>query len=411
MSLLKHSVFNLAGYVLPTLVAIPSMGILARSLGTNNFGLFTLAFALVGYASIFDAGLSRAVIREISIHRDNVLEQRNIIGSATIAVLFLGVLAAAIIYLFSFNILLLLNVPKDMLVSANDAFKLLSLIVPVYLLNQVWIAYLEGLEQFGNINIQRSISNSAIAAFPALFSYIGDSLYYAVLGLFFGRLISLLISFYFSRNIIIESKLRFESNTFIRLIKFGGWITLSNIISPLMVYFDRFLVSHLLGVGKVAFYAAPSEIISRLLIVPAALARALFPKLSNLNSTDNKVRLEKLSYIVVISVCFPLVIIVGAFADKILTLWMGNDYSGQPAIILQILLIGFFFNSIAQIPFAKIQALGKSRTTATVHFVEIIPYILLLYFLTINYSLLGTALAWSIRVIIDFIILYILSRR
>lgn len=43
-------------------------GFIARSLGLEKFGLFTLAYALVGYAGIFDMGLSRAVIRAIAIN-------------------------------------------------------------------------------------------------------------------------------------------------------------------------------------------------------------------------------------------------------------------------------------------------------------------------------------------------------
>uniref|UniRef100_UPI00124F8D50 oligosaccharide flippase family protein n=1 Tax=Acinetobacter ursingii TaxID=108980 RepID=UPI00124F8D50 len=64
MSLIKNSVYNIAGFIVPTLVAIPTLGILARQLGVEKFGLFTLAFAVVGYASIFDGGVTRAVIRE-----------------------------------------------------------------------------------------------------------------------------------------------------------------------------------------------------------------------------------------------------------------------------------------------------------------------------------------------------------
>ncbi|MCV5410012.1 flippase, partial [Escherichia coli] len=50
MSLIKNSFLNIVGYVVPTLVAIPALGYLARSLGAERFGIFTLAMALVVYA-------------------------------------------------------------------------------------------------------------------------------------------------------------------------------------------------------------------------------------------------------------------------------------------------------------------------------------------------------------------------
>lgn len=75
MSLFKNTLWNISGYIVPSLIAIPSLGILARTLGTTQFGIFTLSLAIVGYASIFDAGLTRAIVREISVNRYNEVEK------------------------------------------------------------------------------------------------------------------------------------------------------------------------------------------------------------------------------------------------------------------------------------------------------------------------------------------------
>ena len=110
MSLIRNSFYNIAGFAVPTLVAVPALGILARLLGPENFGLFTLAFALIGYASIFDAGISRAVIREIALYRESEKEQIQIISTASVIVLFLGVVAALLLYFSSNKVVELLNV-------------------------------------------------------------------------------------------------------------------------------------------------------------------------------------------------------------------------------------------------------------------------------------------------------------
>ncbi|KTT41089.1 hypothetical protein RSA46_24070 [Pseudomonas oryzihabitans] len=39
----------------------------------------------------------------------------------------------------------------------------------------------------------------------------------------------------------------FKVLVFKGLLKFGSWMTVSNIISPLMVYFDRFVLSGMVG--------------------------------------------------------------------------------------------------------------------------------------------------------------------
>ncbi len=88
MSLIRNSIWNMVGYAIPSVVAIPALGYLARMLGTQQFGLFTLAIAIVGYASIFDAGITRAVIREISFFRDNSIEKNKVIATSIICIFF-----------------------------------------------------------------------------------------------------------------------------------------------------------------------------------------------------------------------------------------------------------------------------------------------------------------------------------
>ncbi|GKW23599.1 putative O-antigen transporter [Pectobacterium carotovorum subsp. carotovorum] len=411
MSLIKNTLYNLCGFAVPSIIAIPALGLLSRYLGMELFGVFTLAFAIVGYASIFDVGLTRTVIREISINRENVSEQRKIISTSSISVLMLGGLAGGGIFLYSSQIAGIIKVSDVFFNDVKESFQLLSLLVPIFLLNQIWLAYLEGLEKFGNINIQRIISSSCISALPALAVLIEPTLKSATIGLVCGRVISLFLGFFSCRKFILESKFIFYKETFSRLVKFGGWITISNIISPIMVYFDRFVISNLLGANKVAFYTAPSEGVSRLLNIPFALSRVLFPKLSSCYNKEDSKKLEKLSYLILIFTCGFIVFLGVFFSEKIMTIWMGSAFSGEPANILSILLIGFFFNSLAQIPFAQIQARGHAKWTAALHGVEILPYLLLLYLLTVNFSLYGTAIAWTIRVTVDFLLLYILSRK
>lgn len=91
MSLLKHSIWNVAGYFIPTLIAIPAFGLIAREIGVELFGLYTLSMIFIGYASIFDAGLTRAVVREIALLKNRLDDCNTIIVTSIIAVVFLGV--------------------------------------------------------------------------------------------------------------------------------------------------------------------------------------------------------------------------------------------------------------------------------------------------------------------------------
>ena len=410
MSIIKNSIWNLVGYVIPSLVAIPALGYMAHKLGPELFGIYTIAIAVVGYAGIFDMGLTRAITREIAIYRNNSAERKKIIASATVFLLALSTLGGCLVLIFSASIVHFLNITAADFVDINNSFKLLALTIPIFLLNQLWIAILEGDEKFKAVNIQKSFSSTFIAGMPALFVIFDGTLLSAIAGLLISRIISLLIAFLLVRNEIVQSGMRLDLVTFKRLIFFGGWITVSNIISPAMVYFDRFIISNMLGARHFAYYSGPSEAIARLGILPAAVGRAIFPKLSCAGHKDELKRNMTVSWLLMFAVCAPVVIIGIVFAENILHLWLGTSYAAHSKNILIILLVGFLFNALAQVPFTAIQSAGKAKITALLHCVEIIPYFVMLYFFVQHYGLIGVAFAWSIRVIVDWIILTIISQ-
>lgn len=410
MSLIKHSALNVAGNFIPALVSLPAYGYLARALGVEFFGIYTLAIIVVGYAGIFDAGLTRAIIREIAIYRENKVEQRKIIACGTISVSFFGLIAMFIMLTFAPKIVSLLNISLEKQAEAISAISVLALTIPIFLLNQVWLSILEGSESFLQLNIQRSIGSLFIAGVPVLLVFLENGIISAVIGLFIARLITLMMSAIMVRKEIYSAGIKFDFLVFKRLITFGGWSALTGIISPVMVYFDRFILANMLGAKSVAFYSAPAELISKGLIIPSALARSIFPKLAVADSEHEKNELKRVGYKLIFSVC-GLGTLLGLFLSKtVMTIWMGDEFSGEPVLVLQILLVGFFFNSLAQIPFADIQAKGESKITAFVHLLEIIPYTIILFWLIDCFGVVGAALAWTCRVLVDFILLNYLSR-
>ena len=410
MSLIKHSALNLAGNFIPALVTLPAYGYLARALGVESFGIYTLAIIVIGYSGIFDAGLTRAVIREISLYRDDKAEQKKIIACGTISIVLLGTIAMLIMVACAASIVDLLNVSLGKKSEAISAISVLALSIPIFLLNQIWLSILEGNESFLQLNIQRSVGSFFIAGIPVLLVFFEKGILPAIIGLFIARLIMLIISAFLLKEDIISAGLKFDAVVFKRLISFGGWSAIVGIIGPVMIYFDRFILAGTIGANKVAFYSAPSDLVSRGLLIPGALSRALFPKIVFEQNTKTKEKLKRQAYNLTTLVCGFGALIIFFLASDIMVLWMGSDFDGEPVLVLKILLIGFFFNSLAHIPFAEIQANGNAKLTALIHLLEVIPYLLLLFYLVEKYGVVGAAIAWSVRYTIDFFILFILNK-
>ncbi|WP_180087370.1 flippase [Acinetobacter sp. YH12226] len=407
MKIAKNSFFNIAGYIIPGILSIPILGYMARELGIEEFGLFTIILALVGYASIFDVGITRSVIREIAIFKNNEEEVLKIISTSALLVLILGVVAGVLIIVFSSIISELLKVSSYAVENFQYSLMLLSLSIPLFLLTQIWCSLLEGREEFLKLNIFKTISSTLVVLLPAIGLMLDSSLLSAVIGLLISRVISIILVLWFCKEYIV--KLKFHKETFKRLINFGGWIAVSNIISPIMSYFDRFILANKVGSNVVGFYTGPSEAISRIGIFPSAIARTIFPMLSD-KEADNK-QIKKISYLLVFLSIVPFGIIAAYFAENILDLWLGSQFALKSTLIFQVLVLGLIFNSIAQVPFTSIQAQGGSKVTAILHLFEVIPYVLLLLYLIQYYGLLGAAWAWTIRMFVDMGLLIFLDQK
>lgn len=410
MSLLKNSFWNIAGVVVPVAVAIPAMGYIARVLGVENFGLFTLCYAVVGYAGLFDLGLSRAVVRAVAIHAGSAEKISRVIGTASCLVLCIGIVAAGILYLSADWLVLELNISTASTDGAKSALQCLSLAVPALLLSMVWLSYLEGLSDFYKLNILKGISGLFMALLPLAATLLQPTLVSATAGLVAARVIAMLIAYVWGLWPGSKRQLwALHTPTLRELLTFGGWITISNIISPLMVYFDRFLISSIVGAKNVAFYTAPAEAIARLLIIPIAISKVIFPRLSAREMNANAE--ASLGFWLILFGCAPLALMIGLFAPDLLRLWLGEAYLGEPVTVLQILLVGFVFNALAQIPFARIQAAGYAKVTALLHAAEVIPYFFGLYYLVLEFSIVGAAIAWTLRTATDFLLLEMLAHK
>jgi O-antigen/teichoic acid export membrane protein len=100
MSLRKNTVWNLLGGGLPLLAAVISIPYCLNRLGSEAFGVLTLIWALIGYFSLFDLGVGRALTFEISRLRSNDSSESipAALQAGLLLTLLTGLLGAALMY-------------------------------------------------------------------------------------------------------------------------------------------------------------------------------------------------------------------------------------------------------------------------------------------------------------------------
>jgi hypothetical protein len=101
--LARNTVWNLIGSGAPMIVAFFCIPILIRGLGKERFGVLMLAWALIGYANLFDFGLGRAltqlVARKLGAGKEPEISP--IAWGSLLLMLVLGLVGGVVVALFS----------------------------------------------------------------------------------------------------------------------------------------------------------------------------------------------------------------------------------------------------------------------------------------------------------------------
>jgi O-antigen/teichoic acid export membrane protein len=414
MKILRHTVFNLVGLGAPLLVAVGTIPVLIDELGPARFGLLTLIWAVVSYFGLFDLGLGRALTQQLAIAFANDEHEKigPLVATATVLMGLLGALAALLMAAAaSWGVGLIHDVPdRQEAVYAVDA---MALAMPFIVLTSGFRGILEARDAFGIINLIRLpmgvftfLGPLAVVLYaqPARLDYIAWVLVA-------GRVIACGVHGYYAWRTLPRqhSPLVWQTALVSPLCTSGGWLTVSNVISPIMSYLDRFVLGAVVSASAVAYYATPQELVLKLAIVPIALTAVLFPALSASinNRQDSTILLVKKAMFWLFVTILPVTVAITLFAEKLLSSWISEDFSNQSAMLLQILSIAMFVGSMAQIPFTVIQSAGRSKITALIHLVEVPLFLLLLWLLTSRFGALGAAYAWLFRILVDTILMTI----
>ena len=416
--LARNTLFNLIGQAAPMLVAIFAIPMLIKGLGTERFGVLTLAWMAVGYFSLFDLGLGRALTKLVAekLGAGQEREIPSLVWTSLFLMTIMGLLGMLVVIIISpWLVNGVLKIPIRLKSETLKSFYLLAISIPLVIGTAGLGGVLAAYQRFGLINAIRIPMGIYTFLGPLLVLPFSHSLFPVVAVLVAGRLIGLivhlLLCFYVTpalRNGIVLQRLVIRP-----LISFGSWMTVTNIVGPLMVYLDRFLIGALVSMASVAYYATPYEVVTKLWLIPGALVGVLFPAFSAsfVQDPNRTTLLFNRGVKFVFLALFPLTLLLVTFAHEGLYLWLGIEFAQNSYRVLQWLAVGVFINSLAQIPFALVQGAGRPDITSKLHLAELPIYLVSVWLLIHAYGIEGAAIAWMARVTVDALLLFVVAKR
>jgi O-antigen/teichoic acid export membrane protein len=404
---------NVLGAVARLVVALVTIPIYVRHIGDARFGVVSIVWVLLGYFGFLDLGLSRAAANAMAKLRDAPQEARARVLVTTL-VLNLGLGLFGSFCLFVFGGYLLQNViavPDVLKPEIAQAFPWIVGLVPLALVSGVGIGALESRERFLLANALQAAGMSmsqiapvilAVAVSPSLAVVIPAAATAQALSM-----VAILIVVYRVEGPL--SVAAFDPRQARKLLSYGGWVTVSGVIGPLLASLDQFLIGSLLGVAAVAHYAVPMNLVIRSQIFAGALVRTLFPRMSHSSPVEARSLASRAFTSLAYgygAICAPAIILAPAFFRY----WIGADFASVAAPVAEILFLGAWINGLAFVPYALLQSQGRPDVTGKFHVAEIVPFVCVLWGLTSTYGITGAAAAWSLRCAADALCLFWAAR-
>ncbi len=418
-SLLARNTFlNIFGLCVPLLAALYSVPIIIEGVGTERFGLLTLAWAVVGYFSLFDLGLSRAIIHLVAEKLGSGLDKEvpSVIWTALLIMFCLGLAGTFIsIPIVPYLVRDIFKCPGILEQETLSSFYLISASIPLVVIRSGFRGVLIAYQRFDLTNSVRIPLGIYTFLAPLLILRFSNNLFSIVCALILGLLVACIVYFVLCKRVVPDftSKIIVKRQLILSLFRFGGWMTVTNIVSPILVYMDRFIIGNLVSLAAVAYYATPHEIITKIILIPSALTGVLFPAFSTSHLHDHKklslLFVKGVKYIFLI--VFPVIVIFITFAQEGLTFWLGDEFAENSTTIFQLLSAGILFNCIALVPYSLIQGVGRPDITAKLHFLELPLYLVFLWWMISLKGAEGAAIAWVGRILLDTALLFFFARK
>lgn len=395
----------LLGQAAPWGVALLVLPLYWKTLGAGRMGLVGILWALFAHAASLDLGIGRALAHAVSrsLGEGDPHRARRMAWKGIGAQLLLGSLIGIGIWPWIPNLLQLVRVPMEEFPEATGAFRLSLLALPAILVSAGLRAALEGAGAFTWSAAGRLLSQAGGMLLPLVLLWLqGEGLHSVARGLLLAWWGTAgLYAFAVWRR--LGRPIRHSvPGELAGLFRYGIWVSFSALLGAIFLYADRFWIGRQLGPEAVGLYVLFMEPMARLLVLPGSVSTVLIPIYSRPGGME---RLPPLWVALFIGLLLaPLLAGLLLLVDPLLTWWTGKSVSAPPGL-LPWLALGVLVNGMAQVPFSVLYGVGRPRTVALCHVLELPLYGLLLLWAVAYGGLAGAAAAWAGRMLLDALLL------
>ena len=403
-----NTLATIVSVLIPGLMGLWSLKPLLELLGAETFTMLSFFWVYTSHLGFFDFGISRNL--GIELPKLSNAEKSKLVNQSVrkgFVYSLIGVVAVAVM-LFTIPIF---N-PKFSVVSQYSVFAILLVWVPLAVLQMIVRGVLEASERFISAAVFRAYNQSVLFLLPWVMACWGHhDIFQMVAVITVARALSLLPAMYWllTKYGLVFNKKMDDQEVVIH--RNNQWITLSNLAGIVNGSLDRFVLLSLLGAHAIGAYVFAQDFGIRILVLSSSFALVLLPYFSrNQSKWQNHIWVKRGSGLILLShIALGLILY---FGQTQLKYGFNNMSLAQDVVdFFWIFLVGITANGIGHILLSALHSHRELKRPALWHVISAVFYIPLLYGVVQGFGLTGAAVLWSMRSVIDTVVLYLLWRQ
>ncbi|WP_229423009.1 oligosaccharide flippase family protein [Telluria aromaticivorans] len=368
LNLVRNAWSNLLGAAIPALVMLATVPLVVKGLGEANYGVYSLVTAIVGYFAVIDINVTAGSVKYIAEHNARE-DQGKVIETMSFGLMVyavIGLLGALGLFLGAeWFISGVFAVPPSLVPEAIATLKLAAL---GFLLGQLQV-YLNSVPQ----SLMRyDISARVEMVFGTLVPLatvavllLGHGLFEVVLLRVAASSLHCLVLWRAIRRLVPGFRWRWpQARIRNELLGFSAYSFLSRFATLSYVHADKLIIGALVGVTGLAYFTVAATLANRVLGLSFRLSGVLFPAASALAASGELARLDRLYVKATRYVAFlnaAILVLVAVFAHQILRYWMNEDFARHGALVLAVMALAQFVDSLTSLPSLVNDGMGHPR--------------------------------------------------
>lgn len=398
---LRGAGWHALGVVLPALASFLLVPFLIGRLGTEGYALYVLMSVLLSYSVPLTLGAGPATLKYVAeLHAAGDVASMRGLMRLSWRLHLAGPLLGALAFLAVAPLVAtrLLNVPQGLAETAVRVLSAAAAAAVFFNLAQVPKMCLQGLQRFRQANLLNVLESvgppAGVAALLALgFAPVSMGAWFVVT-----NFLLLAAALALARpHLPPPGPARLEAQQRSRFLSFGGFNCLHSVLWLVSFQLDKAVIGSLLPLSSLTFYYIPYSIVSKLALIPAAIAAPSFPIASELQAHGDPARLQRL-YLkttkLLLLVILPPCVLLFALAPQFLTLWLGHPFSEHGTWPLRVLLIANLGTVLSFAPYFISHGLGRSDVPAAGMGLGAAGSLALWFMLIPRFGILGAALSF-----------------